>query len=300
MLRTVVLVPLTVSTIASAPRDALGQARGERITTRHEVVTTGDGPAAQILARSNSKWTATIETLRGRMRLDVIEGSQPGVSAGQYTLSDSADVVTIYPASKTFMRLNFAARPQGDAQRPATVPVTRTQSIETFVDSAAAADSATGTPVMRYTVRIVSTSISSSTNAATAPPGTITSAGTKTTTTYQFSYPVGAPTERMVAPPQPPPIDSFAAKTREAFAKLPPKRSVHTVTTNRVERSASVSGMPGEPDTVERRTTMRLVARDTTTLDETRFVIPEGYTERPNGAPSADAAWLERWRKPPV
>jgi len=268
---------------------AFGQSsRGLRLTSVQETTSNGTGMFEQLYTHPATQATTTTEILRGRIRLEITDGVMTGITAGQYTLQDTLDFLIIDPATRTFSRLNYQAMQAGLS----SVTV-RTDSLTATMDSAEVMDSVTGTRAMRYDFRF-SQKMLASVNSSSLPAG-LTVPDTRTTTifTYEYWFPVGANDLPTVNRPPSASNSELAAKMREMFALLPRKRPTRSVIISRTE---------GDGGMGERRTTMRTTAFDSVAMDEARFVLPAGYTERtfmPGSAP-ADSAWLARWRMPPA
>jgi hypothetical protein len=264
--------------LVSAGVAAAQSSQGERQVTETELT----------MSRGTTKYTTTTEQLRGRARVEVTNGYQPG-GPGGYSLFDSTEFVTVDPSAKTFTRLFVPppAAPAGGVQPPMS---TKYEKLETSIDSTA--DKVDGVEAMRYTVRIASVAVTTYDPSRllpgrTAPP----EMRVGVTQTFEFWYPRGDD-GGIVAPRQMfPPANELAAKTAAVFAQLPRKRPIRSITSTHTDGAGGAG---------EGKTSMRLVRRDSARLDERRFVIPAGFTEKPMfGGATADSTWLAKWMSPP-
>lgn len=260
--------------------------QGDRVTSRTEM----SSDARPYMPQTSGTFTSTIERLRGRTRMDVVEGTQPGLTPGEYTLLDSLDFITVDPATHTFTRFSL---PNGASKMnaPGGLASARIDSVETSLDSASMMDSVTGATEMRYAFRVKSASVVTM-DPSRLPPGMeMPDMHVTVIQSFEFWYAPG-PNDASVPPrPGAAVASPLSAKMAEGFSRLPRKQVV---------RSSTVTRTEGAAGNYETRTNTKLLKRETVTLDDDRFVIPAGYTEKPlTDAAPADSAWLARWMHKP-
>lgn len=267
----------TAASQASQPSLAPGAAYAVSVASS----SSGEGALASTMAGHGASWKGLAIVSSGRGRIEVVEGSQPGVfEKGDYLLFDAIGVIVVRPDTKTYSELSPASADSAADTRGVRSVGMSLKGVSVSFDSLGPGEPIQGRDTWRYRIRssyTLTVDVAAVPSLEAVPPHDVS---VSQTTDYWFSDVAGAPQVLFVSP-----ISSKGlAQLPEMMAELANKLTAATATLPKgklmVKSAASMHQSIGLDTWVESKTTTELGEIESVSVDLARLVLPPAYLRR--------------------